>query len=853
MQTNSARWSRLTSALRRLAARAGAAWAFLWRKPRFRLALLLAALAAIAFNGAFFHIAAMPDGILQPATDEHFIIDPAYNVYLNGELPPLSYTYGPVLPLLLGYTSVMVTLVRVAVTGLPIQTLAGVDKTELVFYGRLWNAGIMALTSLLVYWIVVQATRRRLIGLCVALIFSFGSYVVRLAKPDATAGLFALAAVAAAAAYLADYRFRPARLSLAAATVLMVLAFFTKYTAVEFMVILPFAAAVKAWRERRAQPAWVRALGRDLLIVAGVGLASALLIGQISFLKNPEHYQAFTTSLTVQAATAYRWTQEGRTAWTNWLRLDFWRQRLNIYAVSTTGSVTFAFLCVAATVRYLFSRRPALQILAAGTFFTLVRALGRTVRVSDVELIAAGLVILGAVFIFELGGWLARLWAAAARRRPAARDAWRLAPPGGAVFSGVLAALICLSAIRTQDPPRFAISRAISQALEACPGLTPGQVWFGLYDERDFSPAWMKGAHFYATYGTDAIEAMLAQAAPLGNSVLVLRPLDPDPRVNLLALAATHVWLAQSYTVLEFGDLSCAPHLTSQQVVAMSSAHIGRVFSQLGAISLAYKHALYTLLPAGARPDYQPRIDVIEARTVAAASYDSLAASLKNAAAAADKYANTLGVLQSYYAAHAAEDSPQVKLIEPYRASELAVAAAGNVVANPSFEQSGPDGAGAQFDGWTNATFWNPAQAQGVIGAASGFNSSQALELDMTGAAGAPERIGVQQDCGSFAAGTALVLQADINLPADLVNAAAQVGVVLYDPDAIQNYSVLNITRSTTTNGWHTSTALGKAPAKTGQYQCMLVAQIAANGPVAGQPNVAQIDNILLRAAAPSP
>jgi hypothetical protein len=845
----------LTIRLRRLADRASSALVSLWRKPGVRTGLVLLALAAIAFNAFFFHIAAMPEGIFQPATDEHYTIDPAYHVYLNGELPPRTYTYGPVLPLLLGYASVVVTLLRIAVFGLPIQALAGVEKTELVFYGRLWNAGIMALTSLLVFWMAYQATRRRSIGLCVALLFSFGSYVVRLAKPDVTSGLFALAAVTAAAGYLAQQRFRPARLSLALATVLMVLACFTKYTAVEFVVILPFAVVVKAWRERREQPAWIQAIVRDLLIVASAGLVSTLLLGQISFFKNQDHYRSFTASLTVQAATAYKWTQEGRTAWANWLRLDFWRQKLNIYSVSTTGSIAFTFLCVAATVRYLFSRQPILSILAAGTFFTLLRALGRTVRVSDVELIAAGLVILGAIFVFELGGWLTRLVVRLARGRSSAGLAWqRLAPVVGAIFSGVLVALIYVSAIRTQDRPHYALSRAISQVLEQCPGLKPEQVWFGLYDDRDFSPAWMSGVHFYTTYGADSTEKMLSDAAPLSDAVLVLRPLDPDPRVNLLSIASKRIWLAGNYTVLEFGNVNCVPSVPAHEIADMSATNLGRVFGGLNAISLDYKRALYALLPPGVRPDFWPRNEVLEPGAFVAARYESLANSLKRAVAAPDQYANTLAVLRDYYAANSSEESPQVRLIQAFPPPSLAAGSdQGNAVANSSFELSTAEASGLGFVGWQTATFWNSAKAQGAVRSTTGFNSDYALELEMTEASGSPDRIGLQQDCGLFAAGTSLLLQADINVLKDLINASARVDAVIYLPGSTSGYSILSINRMATTNGWHTSTAVGRAPAAAGQYSCMIVAQLVADGPISNVSNTAQFDNIVLRSTVQSP
>src|SRR5436190_1570104 len=63
---------------------------YLWSKPAIRTGLVLVALAAILFNSVFFHVAAMPEGILQPATDEPVTLQPAYQVAINGELPPES-------------------------------------------------------------------------------------------------------------------------------------------------------------------------------------------------------------------------------------------------------------------------------------------------------------------------------------------------------------------------------------------------------------------------------------------------------------------------------------------------------------------------------------------------------------------------------------------------------------------------------------------------------------------------------------------------------------------------------------------------------------------------------------------
>jgi hypothetical protein len=839
---------------RRLAVRGLDRLLVLLGKPGVRTGLVLVALAVIGFNAVFFHIAAMPEGLLHPATDEYVVIQPAYQVYLNGELPPQTYVYGPVLPLLLGHYSVVVSLLRVAVFGLPIKTLAGVDATELVFYGRLWNAGIMALASLLVYWIAYRATGRRTIGLCVALIYSFGSYIMRLAKPDATVGLFGLAAVALSAIYVTDRRFWAARISLALATGLMVLAFFTKYTAAEFMLILPFAVVLKGLRERREHPAWVSAVTRDLLIAAAAGVGVTLLIGQVSFLKNKEHYQAFTASLINAAALAYQRSAQGHLSWTDLLRVDFWQQRLHVYAAATTGSNLFAFLCLAAAVRYLFSRQAVLSILSAGTLFNLLRAINRPQSASDVQLIAAGMVILGSIFVFELAGWLTLLVAWLARRRPAAAGRQRLAVLAGAVFSGAMVFLICVSAIRTQDLPHYALSRAVSQVLEQCPGLRPQQVWFGVYDDRDFSAEWMKGVHFYTTYGADSTEKMLAQAAPLRNVVLVLRPLDPDPRVSLLTFVADRIWLAGNYTVLEFGDVHCVPNLSAQEIAVMSGTKLGRVFGRLNDISLAYKRALYSLLPPGIRPAYWPRNVVLAPSAFASERYDSLANWIKRALAAPDQYANTLAVLRGYYAAHSTDDSPQLTLL---RDSDVAAGttAAGqdNTIANSSFEQTTHDGAGERFVGWEGATFWNPAQAQGNIRSTGGYQTATALELEMTGARGSPDRIGVQQACGAMAAGTALLLQADLNLPQDMVNAAARVDVVLYQPEATSNYSILSLSRTATTGGWHTLTAIGQAPAAAGQYSCMLVAQIVATGPVAAVTDTARFDNLVLRQTAKGP
>lgn len=189
----------------------------------------------------------------------------------------------------------------------------------------------------------------------------------------------------------------------------------------------------------------------------------------------------------------------------------------------------------------------------------------------------------------------------------------------------------------------------------------------------------------------------------------------------------------------------------------------------------------------------------------------------------------------------------EVRNIELRRADSLQ-----NRLKNASFEftndNHSPDypSTDTYFPFWTVARLWNTNFAVGWRKQVSGYGSVSALEIGLTDAQDYPYRIGVQQACGLIMPGTELTLEADIELPDDLVGAYAEVGAVVHNTDNTQIHS-LSLSEKEATQGWkHFSTTL-TLPDDAEPYECMAVVQVVAERPVQGGTNVARFDNVVLQ------
>ena len=171
----------------------------------------------------------------------------------------------------------------------------------------------------------------------------------------------------------------------------------------------------------------------------------------------------------------------------------------------------------------------------------------------------------------------------------------------------------------------------------------------------------------------------------------------------------------------------------------------------------------------------------------------------------------------------------------------------GNRLFNPSFDYFDPAMSPEyQFPPWRTADFWNAARAQGGWRATTGPDGSTALEIELTGAAGPPERVGLQQGCGSAPAGAAITLQADLNLPAGLAASVARVQAILYQSAEAGHWSTLVIQQQNKTAGWEKFSATGRVPELAGDYRCVLLVELDARGPLAAAAEIARFDGIVI-------
>ncbi|MEP7357871.1 MAG: hypothetical protein ABI847_11560, partial [Anaerolineales bacterium] len=174
-----------------------------------------------------------------------------------------------------------------------------------------------------------------------------------------------------------------------------------------------------------------------------------------------------------------------------------------------------------------------------------------------------------------------------------------------------------------------------------------------------------------------------------------------------------------------------------------------------------------------------------------------------------------------------------------------------NRLLNPSFDFFDPQAVDPDFSfpPWKTADFWTAARARGAWRAAPGPDGNLALEIGLTGADGPPQRVGLQQNCGSAPAGATVSLQADLNLPADLAGSVARVQAIFFQSGEVGHYAGVGVERRLKTTGWQGLTASGHVPDLAGEYQCMLIVEIDAVGPLRDAAEVARFDAIILTVA----
>jgi hypothetical protein len=172
-----------------------------------------------------------------------------------------------------------------------------------------------------------------------------------------------------------------------------------------------------------------------------------------------------------------------------------------------------------------------------------------------------------------------------------------------------------------------------------------------------------------------------------------------------------------------------------------------------------------------------------------------------------------------------------------------------NLLANASFDYFEPASASSEvaFPPWSPADFWNSSTASGWLRSAPGHDSPAALEIDLTGARGYPDRLGLQQNCGTYAAGARLELAAEVWIERDLVGAVARVEAVLYQADNSQNWTSVSLQQRRATPGWLVLVASGQVPATSGNYDCVVVVHVVAEQPLPPASRIARFDNVKLR------
>jgi hypothetical protein len=176
-----------------------------------------------------------------------------------------------------------------------------------------------------------------------------------------------------------------------------------------------------------------------------------------------------------------------------------------------------------------------------------------------------------------------------------------------------------------------------------------------------------------------------------------------------------------------------------------------------------------------------------------------------------------------------------------------------NRLLNPGFDYFDPQATDPDFSfpPWKTADSWNAARAQGGWRAVAGPDGATAIEIELTGAAGPAERIGVQQDCGNVPAGAAVSLEAGLSLPADLAGSVARVQAAFFKSSEAGHWSALTVERRLKTAGWQRLAGSGRAPDLPGTYQCMLTVELAALHPLSGVEELARFDALTLTVGQP--
>jgi hypothetical protein len=150
------------------------------------------------------------------------------------------------------------------------------------------------------------------------------------------------------------------------------------------------------------------------------------------------------------------------------------------------------------------------------------------------------------------------------------------------------------------------------------------------------------------------------------------------------------------------------------------------------------------------------------------------------------------------------------------------------------------------FPGWEGATLWNEAQAVGWRTVMAGADSTAALEIGVTAAAGPHYRLGLEQLCGEFAPGATVTLTGHLWLPEFLAGAYAEVLVYLYQPDDLSDLLVLQLLRREQTTGWLRMATDARLPLRPQNYRCTTIVDVVAERTLSGVNNIARFDNLLL-------
>jgi hypothetical protein len=176
-----------------------------------------------------------------------------------------------------------------------------------------------------------------------------------------------------------------------------------------------------------------------------------------------------------------------------------------------------------------------------------------------------------------------------------------------------------------------------------------------------------------------------------------------------------------------------------------------------------------------------------------------------------------------------------------------------NRLLNPGFDYYDPQATDPDFSfpPWKTADFWSAARAQGRWRAVAGSHGTPAIEIEMSGSAGPPEHIGVQQSCGEAPAGAAVSLEADLSLPADLAGSAARVQATFYQSGEAGHYVVLTLDSRLKTDGWQHLSTTGRVPDLPGIYKCMLTVGLDAVQPLSGAADAARFDGVTLAVGEP--